>query len=509
MKKARKAVVSFMCIALALVFSIFAYADSAEHDESTIRDGVRINSVDVSGMTAEEATTKVKAYVKKITQVPVELTVSDIVVETTMKELGYKWSNKSVIEEAVGVGKSGNIIKRYKDDLDLKNEGIELELELSIDEETLKTNLQTVCAEHNVEAKNATLKLTDAGFEITPEQNGVEIDYDVTVKGLYTYITEEWDGESTVKYTAKTQVSSPKYTTEDCEKVSAIPMGTFSTTFATGSSYSNRNMNIKNGADKINDVVLYPGEQYSLNEHLAPWTADNGWYPAGTYVDGGVADSYGGGICQVSSTLYNALLLAEIDIVERYSHSMAVAYVDLAADAALAGDYKDLVFENNTDAPIYVQSIYSEAGKITFNIYGHDTRDEGHSVEYISKTIKTTPIKEKVTKDKTKPKGYEEVTDNGHTGYVAELWKVTYQDGVETDRELLHKSSYAMSPKKIIKGTGKKTKDSKDDKKSTKNKSEEETTKKKNTTTTEETTTAATAAETETTTVATETTANQ
>ena len=102
-------------------------------------------------------------------------------------------------------------------------------------------------------------------------------------------------------------------------------MGSYYTSFSVGTSYDNRNNNIKHGAEVLDGILLYPGEQYSLNEHLAPWTAENGWYPAGTYVDGGVADSYGGGICQVSSTLYNALLEAEIIVVERYSHSMSVA----------------------------------------------------------------------------------------------------------------------------------------------------------------------------------------
>jgi vancomycin resistance protein YoaR len=244
-------------------------------------------------------------------------------------------------------------------------------------------------------------------------------------------------------------------------------MGSWTTSFTVGSSYENRNLNIKNGAEKIDGSILYPGEQYSCNEHLAPWTEDNGWYPAGTYVDGGVQDSLGGGICQVSSTLYNALLRAEIKVVKRFSHSMAVSYVDLAADAALAGDYKDLVFENDTDAPIYIQGIYNSGGTITFNIYGHDTRDKSHSVEYVSELVSTTPIKESVTKDSSKPVGYTEVVENGHVGYVAKLWKITYENGKQVDKELLHTSTYAMSPKKIIKGT-KSTSSDKDDSETTK-----------------------------------------
>lgn len=474
MKGIRKAGILIACVVLLMaVTQVFAIT---EDKEEIIKEGVSIDTVDVGGMTYEEAKEAIDEMVKQKSTAKVSIDINGDVVDTTLNELGYTWNNEAVVEEAVHIGKSGNIIKRYKDDLDLKNEGMKLTLEMGIDQETLKSNLQKVCKPYNQKAKNASLKATGSGFEIIPEKDGVVVDYDISTEGLYKYLTETWDGKSDIKYAVETKISKPKYTTEDCKKVSNTPMGSFATNFSVGFSYDNRNLNIKNGTEKIDGNIIYPGEQFSCNEHLAPWTEDNGWHPAGTYVDGGVEDSLGGGICQVSSTLYNALLRAELKIVERYPHSMAVSYVDLSADAALAGDYKDLVFENNTDAPIYIQGIYTE-GTVKFNVYGHDTREAGHSVEYISKTTGTTPIKEKVEKDPSKPKGYREVTDNGHQGYTAELWKVTYKDGVEVERERLHTSRYAMSPRKVIKGTGKK-KSKKDEE--TK-KSEEEETKKKTT----------------------------
>ena len=206
-------------------------------------------------------------------------------------------------------------------------------------------------------------------------------------------------------------------------------MGSYTTQFTAG--VVNSNANIRNGAEKLNGNVVYPGERFSCNEHLVPWTEDNGWKPAGTYSEGSVVDSLGGGICQVSSTLYNALLNAEIKVVERYPHSMAVSYVPLSADAALAGDYKDLVFENNTDAQIYVQGVYTE-GAITFNIYG--------------------PIKTATKKDPTLPAGTKKVTP-GHVGYVAELYKITYENGKQVSKELVHTSTYAMAPTTTLVGT--------------------------------------------------------
>lgn len=496
MKGIKKAGILIACaVLLVAVTQVFAVT---EDNDKTIKQGVSIDTVDVSGMTYDEAKEAVEEMIKQKAAAKVSIDINGKAVDTTLGDLGYAWNNEEVIEEAILIGKKGNIIKRYKDDLDLKNEGTKLSIETGFDKETLREHLEEVCSPYNQKAKNASLEATGSGFKIIPEEDGVVVDYDTSTAELYKYITETWDGEADITFAVKTEVSKPKYTTKDCEKVSNTPMGSFATTFSVGYSYDNRNLNIKNGTEKIDGHVIYPGEQFSCNEHLEPWTEDNGWYPAGTYVDGGVADSLGGGICQVSSTLYNALLRAELKIVERYPHSMAVSYVDLAADAALAGTYKDLVFENDTDAPIYVQGIYS-SGMVKFNIYGHDTRPANRTVEYVSNTTGTTPIKEKVTKDPSQPKGYREVTDNGHQGYTAELWKVVYEDGVEVERTLLHTSRYAMSPRKVIKGTGKKDSDKKDedkkDKKSDedetkKSSDEEETTKKKAKKENEETTVA-------------------
>ena len=439
------------------------FAASSDKAGDTIKEGIYIENINVGGMTAKEAEKAVAKEVKLKTETKVSLQIGSKVVDTTLGELGYEWLNKGIVDEAISTGKTGNIIKRYEEELYLKKKSKKYDLKIALNEKKLKSNIEKICEPFESMPKNASLKATGNGFQVVPGKEGVVIDLDTTIKGFKEQVYKKWDGSESISFVTTTKVAKPKYTTEDCEKVSNTPMGSYTTYFSTG--VVNRNLNIKNGAEKINGSVIYPGESYSCNEHLVPWTEDNGWKPAGTYVDGGVSDSLGGGICQVSSTLYNALLKAEIKITERYPHSMAVSYVPLSADAALAGDYKDLVFENNTDAPIYIQGIYTE-GAITFNVYGHDTRKKGHSVKYVSKTISTTPIKTKTQKDSTKSEGYREVIP-GHVGYVAELYKITYENGKEVSKELVHTSTYRMSPTTTIIGTKKKKDDSKkDDKKS-------------------------------------------
>ena len=446
--KGLKKICIILCVVMMLL-GIGYVANAAEDSDEVVKEGVKIDSVNVSDMTEKEVKKAVKSHVKKKTNIKVQLRINKDKITTTLKDLGYKWENRELVEQVMEVGKQGNVIKRYKDSVDLKKNGKTFELKMGIDQKKMKAKLEELCKAFNVDAKNASLKATGHGFKIIAEKEGCEVDYETTANQLVSYIEKQWDKKSAIQLEATTKITKPKYTTKDCKKVSNTPMGSYTTQFTAG--VVNRNANIRNGAEKLNGNVVYPGERFSCNEHLVPWTEDNGWKPAGTYSEGSVVDSLGGGICQVSSTLYNALLNAEIKVVERYPHSMAVSYVPLSADAALAGDYKDLVFENNTDAPIYVQGVYTE-GAITFNIYGHDTRKKGHSVEYVSKTTKTIPIKTATKKDPTLPAGTKKVTP-GHVGYVAELYKITYENGKQVSKELVHTSTYAMAPTTTLVGT--------------------------------------------------------
>ena len=165
---------------------------ASEDAEEKIKNGVSIDSVDVSGMTASEATKALKTVVSDKTATTVTLDVNGKSVQTTLGDLGYKWSNKTVVDEAVNTGKTGNIIKRYKDGLDLQHNGMKFNIEMSFNKDTLKKKLQTICADYEIKAKNASLEATGHGFKIIKEKEGVTVDYDKTVEQLYTYVTEKW-----------------------------------------------------------------------------------------------------------------------------------------------------------------------------------------------------------------------------------------------------------------------------------------------------------------------------
>lgn len=188
---------------------------------------------------------------------------------------------------------------------------------------------------------------------------------------------------------------------------------------------------------------------------MLPFTAANGYHLAGSYSNGQTVQTYGGGICQVSTTLYNAVLRAELNVTERLNHSMTVHYVPLSADAAISGTDKDLKFTNNLDYPIYIQGT-AGGSSITFTIYGKEYRASNRKVEYVSQTLSVRGPSEKVIKDNTMEEGKRVVESNGRTGYTARLWKVVYIDGKETKRTQVNSSSYMSTPSVVRVGTKKK-----------------------------------------------------
>lgn len=174
---------------------------------------------------------------------------------------------------------------------------------------------------------------------------------------------------------------------------------------------------------------------------------------AASYLNGQVVDSLGGGICQVSTTLYNAVLLSELEVTERHNHSMIVTYVDPSADAAISESAgKDFRFVNNTDAPVYIEGYTTEDKRIGFTIYGCESRDSSHKVVYESEVIsKTYPDTEVIYVSESSPIGQVSV-QSAHIGYKANLWKVVYENEREVSREMINSSVYRMTPRSATVG---------------------------------------------------------
>ena len=351
-----------------------------------------------------------------------------------------------MIEEAAQLGKTGNIIQRYKDRKDLEHENKNYQLEWTLDSALVTEYVNAECTQFDQEAVDATLEKNGSSFEYVAGTEGLLLDVEGSVEAIVNYIENEWDYiEGSVDLPV--EIDEPRGSEEELSRIQD-ELGTYTTSFKT--SNSNRSANIARGAELINGTVLYPGDTFSAYEAVSPFTTANGYYMAGSYLNGETVDSMGGGICQVSTTLYNAVIRAELEVVERSGHSMPVSYVDPAADAAIAGTYKDLKFTNNTDSPIYIEA-YTSNKTITFTIYGEETRDPDRTIAFTSTTVSTTPPTTQIVADAGQPIGYI-VATNGNTGVVAELYKHVYVDGVEQEVTKVNKTTYRMFPRTITVG---------------------------------------------------------
>ncbi len=434
----------FGIVAFSLALFLGVSVTAQAQEEYTIRDGIYISGMDVGGMTAQEAEAAIDDYVNSIKPAIITLnTANEGEVQITAGDLGLTWVNREIVEEAAGIGQEGNVIVRYKMMKDLQQDNIYYELEFSFDEEAIHRILEEKCVKYDSEAVNAALSRVDGAFVIEDGQSGYTLDVDASTAVVHDYMQQEWDHQPATITLVVNEVL-PQGTTEELSQITDI-LGSFTTSYS--SSGSARSANVANGCALINGITLYPGEEFSTLEAITPFTKENGYYPAASYANGRVVDSLGGGICQVSTTLYNAVLLAELDVTERYNHSMIVAYVDHSADAAIAESAdKDFCFVNNTDHPIYIEGI-TKNKKITINIYGVETRSSDREVKYVSEVLQViSPGADVIYVDEGQPIGYI-VTESAHVGYKARLWKVVTENGVEVERTEVNSSSYKMTPR--------------------------------------------------------------
>ncbi len=446
-QRTRYFVVIVSTMLLALFGNAFC-AFAAEND--TIAKGVFIDDVDIGGMTGKEAEEAVDKFVDELRSKEILVQDGEKVVSTTLGDMGYSYKINDAIDQALQLGTAGNLIKRYKDLKDISQGGINYPLEFTLDENKVREWVSASLAEFNVEPVNATVARNNGEMVYTDHILGKKADIEANVLSIVDVIENSWD-RSNIVLDAYMEDVLPIYTREIVEQCNTV-LGTFSTEYT--DSAQGRAANLANGAKLINNTVLFPGEVFSGYEHLAPFDKSNGYYVAGAYSKGKVIDSVGGGACQVTTTLYNAVLKAELEIVQRQEHSMTISYVGLSRDAAIAGTFKDLKFMNNTDSPILIEA-FTKGRKITFKVWGHEVRDvDNRTIEFETRVLsETAPPPEVIEEDPTKPITYRKVTQSAHTGYRTELYKVVYENGVEVGRTLINKSYYAPAPRYVIVGT--------------------------------------------------------
>lgn len=457
-RRQRQRNLRILCLVLACAVLVFAGIQISlgryvkKHDDGTILSGVSIGTTDVSGMTESEAVEAVKNTLSEYNTVTFLFELENgIQMEATLEELGFSAPElEAAVEKAVKYGKSGNAVSAYK--IMKKSEKNKLEycfpLKYSVAEKEAGELLEARAGELLNHPVNASVTQKNGGVTIVEEQKGEVLDTEKTVQSLEKYLNDGWDGKAG-KIKADVVTTDPEITAEDLTEVTDL-LGTYSTFY--GSDGSGRSQNVESGAMHINGTLLQPGEEMSANAAMEPYTYENGYAEAASYESNTVVQTMGGGICQVSTTLYNAILFAELEIVERYPHSMLVSYVEPSMDAAIADDVLDLVFKNSWKTPVYIEAVLAD-GSLTFNIYGKETRDPGRTLQFISETTETTEPEGKryvATEDYI---GYMGLQSASHPEITAQLWKVVYENGEEVSRDVINYSQYVAAPETIGVGT--------------------------------------------------------
>ncbi len=424
------------------------YRYVSRHETDVIAGNVFIGATDVSGMTAEEAKAALDKAMEEYGALTLTMEVGEQSAQATLSELGLALEDEEgLIEEALSYGKDGSIWRRYRELKELEDRKAVIDDVFTVDSGLTSSIISERAVPLEQQAVNATISYNGSGFDITDEQSGKSVDAEASVRTITDWLNNDWNYESgSVKLEEIEQ--EPEIKREDLESIQD-ELGSYSTVAGSGT----RVQNLTRGAELINGTVLMPGQEFSTLEATLPYTEDNGYVDGGAYENGEVVQSIAGGICQVSTTLYNAVLYAELEVTERSAHSMIVNYVDPSRDAAVAEGVKDFKFKNNYDTPILIEGYVASDGTLQFHIYGKETRAESHSVEFESETLERTEYTTRYVEDTESALGSTSQEGTAINGRTARLWKIVYENGEEVSRDVINNSTYSASEITIKVGT--------------------------------------------------------
>ena len=512
-KGKRKYVVIGVVIGILLLIGLFVSTIFAlvNVGNENIINGVSIVGIDVSGLSKEEAKAKIESIYNEKKEKDIQLKHGEY--ETTLSpvlmEVNYKIDE--AIENAYSIGKSSNIFVNNYDILFALISKKDIPVEMTLNEEVTKQtiedmniNLPDVVIEssYSVEDDELIISKGKAGIIIdtdslltqvkerlnntnasddvieipvvNKEPDSIDIDKiheEVYQEAQDAYIVEEpfevhpevegidFDVEAAKEllkedkeeYVIPLIITEPEVTIDELgEEAFPDQLATFTTRYDV--SDVDRTTNLRLACQKINGTVLLAGETFSYNDVVGARTVAAGYKNAKIYEAGQVVDGLGGGICQISSTLYNAALLANLEIVERRNHQFVTSYVPAGRDATVVYGSTDFKFKNTRQYPIRIVAT-ANAGIATISIYGIKEENE-YTFKFSTKTVSTIPYSTQYIDDSTLPQGTEVVKQKGTNGLITETYITKLLNGKTISTELLSRDTYSAMTRIIRRGTG-------------------------------------------------------
>ncbi len=425
-------------------------ADLAAHAD-TFQPGVTINGVELTGYGKEEAYDMLMDKYAANISASLQLTFGEKSWSFTPSQVGADIDLDSQIDAAWAYGKTGTELERQEEIHFLRENPVNLTTELTFDAEALDAFVESIRQEVDMEPVNATMRVVDSEkFEFTDSAVGYRLD----ASSLKEQLTEFILSGGAEQIELKPEILEPNPSRAELE-ASAILLAECTTSLEGSSGSRNNNVNLALGY--FNFLEVEPGETVSFNKLVGKRTKKNGYFEAPEFAGATVVTGVGGGVCQASTTVYGAVIRAGLEIVERYPHTMTVAYVKASQDAAVTNDDKDLRFKNNTESTLYFfASTDSRKETATVKIYGKPLNSNARIdivTEVRQTDIRTTEVLYQEDKEGTRV-WYTDDTpvllQQGKPGVRSTAYRITYDltTGEEISREKLSSDYYA--PQKDI-----------------------------------------------------------
>ena len=509
-KKVIVIVFVILLILVALFFTIFAILNLRN---TKIIRGVQIGEINVSDMSKEDAKALLDEINAKNQEKQLVLKYGDLENKVTYSSLAVNYQIDEAINNAYNIGRDGNIFENNLDILKTWKDGEKVELKATVDTEKLNQVVQNINNTIQGAVVQPSYEVKDDKLIITSGKTGIKVDESKLAEYIYTAVTTETDAqEQTIEipvitsepdpididkihsevykevkdayYTkdpftiypeqkgidfdvesAKALIQEPKEQYEIQLKITkpsktvkeigteAFPdlLGVCKTNYA--ASNKNRTTNLILAAGKINGTVLLPGEEFSYNGVVGKRTVEAGYKNAATYSNGQVVDDIGGGICQISSTLYDAAVFANMDITVRRNHQFVTSYLPAGKDATVVWGSQDFKFKNSRKYPVRITATVS-GGVATVQIWGVK-EDVEYDISIETKQISTIKYTTQYVEDPSLPAGTQKVTQAGANGRKVQAYKVMKLNGQVVSRTLLSTDTYRAMTRIVRVGTKK------------------------------------------------------
>lgn len=408
--------------------------------QGRIYPGVKVEGIGLGGLTEQEAEQKLVSTRDELLASKVKLVLGDHVQQVSRRDLGFQLDPVENARLAMMVGRSGPVWKRPQELWQAFYYQVNAPLKVTLDNDRAKSVLQTFAKDLYNPPQNAQLVVNDAyQVKIIESRPGKVLALDASVKAL---AQDTYPFDEVVDLPLVDQ--QPQVTTQDVlgMKVTGL-LASYTTYFNT--SNVNRTYNVNVAADALDNSLVKPGQVFSFNQVVGPRSEETGYKEALVIVQNKFTPGIGGGVCQVSSTLYNSVLLAGLQIVERSNHSLPVTYVPLGRDATVAYGFYDLRFCNNTGGYLYIKT-RAGGGVLTIAILGNTA--EKKNVDLETDVDKVLDFKVVTENDPALYQGKTLVETKGVKGYQVRAYRVI--NGVRT---LLSDDTYAPMDEIVHVGT--------------------------------------------------------